>query len=91
MMQTHGYAVQDASSPLAPFVFSRREPGPHDVHIEILYCGICHTDLHQCRNDWAGSTYPMVPGHEIIGRVKAVGTQVTKLQVGDFAGVGCMV
>ncbi len=91
MLQTHGYAVQDASSPLAPFVFSRREPGPHDLHIDILYCGICHTDLHQCRNDWAGSTYPMVPGHEIIGRVKAVGAHVTKLKVGDFAGVGCMV
>ncbi len=91
MIQTHGYAVQNASSPLAPFVFSRRAPGPHDVHIEILYCGICHTDLHQCRNDWAGSTYPMVPGHEIIGRVKAAGAHVTRFKVGDFAGVGCMV
>lgn len=91
MIQTRGYAVQDASSPLAPFTFSRRAPGSHDVHIEILYCGICHTDLHQCRNDWGGSTYPMVPGHEIIGRVKAVGAQVAKLKVGDIAGVGCMV
>lgn len=91
MLPTHGYAVKSATSPLAPFAFSRRAPGPKDVHIEILYCGICHTDLHQCRNDWGGSTYPMVPGHEILGRVKAVGGQVTKLKVGDFAGVGCMV
>lgn len=91
MIQTHGYAVQSASSALEPFAFSRRVPGPKDVHIDILYCGICHTDLHQCRNDWGGSTYPMVPGHEIVGRVKSVGAEVTKLKVGDFAGVGCMV
>ena len=91
MIQAKGYAVQSATSPLAPFAFTRRVPGPNDVHIEILYCGICHTDLHQCRNDWGGSTYPMVPGHEIIGRVKAVGAAVTKLKAGDFAGVGCMV
>lgn len=91
MIQAKGYAVQSATSPLALFAFTRRVPGPNDVHIEILYCGICHTDLHQCRNDWGGSTYPMVPGHEIIGRVKAVGAAVKKLKAGDFAGVGCMV
>jgi uncharacterized zinc-type alcohol dehydrogenase-like protein len=91
MIQTKGYAVANASAPLAPFSFARRQPGPRDVHIEILYCGICHTDLHQCRNDWGGSIYPLVPGHEIIGRVAAVGPQVTKLKPGDIAGVGCMV
>ncbi len=91
MIQAHGYAVSSAASPLAPYAFTRRQPGPRDVHIEILFCGICHTDLHQCRNDWGHSIYPMVPGHEIIGRVVAVGTQVNKFKIGDIAGVGCMV
>ncbi len=91
MLQAKGYAVQDAHSPLAPFSFERRSPGPRDVQIEILYSGICHSDLHQARNDWHNSIYPMVPGHEIVGRVTAVGAQVTRLKVGDFAGVGCMV
>lgn len=91
MIHTHGYAAQSATSALAPFTFERREPGPHDVQIEILYCGICHSDLHQARNDWSNSLYPMVPGHEIVGRVAKVGPQVTKLKVGDHAGVGCMV
>lgn len=91
MIPVRGYAAQDAKSPLAPFSFERRDPGPHDVQIEILYCGICHSDLHQARNDWGGATYPMVPGHEIVGRVTAVGAHVRKLAVGDLAGVGCMV
>ncbi len=91
MIPARGYAAQDANSPLAPFSFERRDPGPHDVQIEILYCGICHSDLHQARNDWGGATYPMVPGHEIVGRVTAVGAHVRKLAVGDLAGVGCMV
>jgi uncharacterized zinc-type alcohol dehydrogenase-like protein len=91
MIKTRGYAAQSATSPLTPFSFERREPGPHDVQIEILYCGICHTDLHQVRNDWGGSMYPMVPGHEIVGRVTRVGAQVKKIQEDDFAGVGCMV
>jgi len=91
MTKTRGYAAQSATSPLTPFDFERREPGPHDVQIEILYCGICHTDLHQVRNDWSGSMYPMVPGHEIVGRVTRVGAKVTKFKVDDFAGVGCMV
>ena len=91
MTKTRGYAAQSATSPLTPFDFERREPGPHDVQIEILYCGICHTDLHQARNHWGGSMYPMVPGHEIVGRVTRVGAMVTKFKVDDFAGVGCMV
>jgi len=91
MIQVRGYAVHDAQSPLVPFNFERRDPGPHDVQIEILYAGICHSDLHQARNDWSNSIYPMVPGHEIVGRVVRVGAEVTKLKAGDYAGVGCMV
>jgi alcohol dehydrogenase (NADP+) len=91
MIKTRGYATESPTSPLIPFAFERREPGPHDVQIEILYCGICHTDLHQARNHWGGSLYPMVPGHEIVGRVTRVGAHVTKIKVDDFAGVGCMV
>ena len=91
MIEVRGYSVRDSRSPLAPFVFERREPGPLDVQIEILYCGICHSDLHQCRNDWSNSLYPMVPGHEIVGRVVRVGARVKKLKAGDLAAVGCMV
>jgi uncharacterized zinc-type alcohol dehydrogenase-like protein len=91
MPTAHGYAAHSATSDLVPFTFERREPGPHDVEIEVLYCGICHSDLHQARNDWQSSKYPMVPGHEIVGRVTRVGGHVTKLKVGDFAGVGCLV
>src|SRR5687768_17556829 len=91
MSLAHGYAAHDRNSPLVPFTFERRSPGPDDVSIEILYSGICHSDLHQARNDWSNSLYPMVPGHEIIGRVTEVGAQVKKFKVGDYAGVGCMV
>jgi len=91
MPQAKGYAAHDARSALVPFTFERRAPGPRDVQIEILYSGICHSDLHQARNDWNNSLYPMVPGHEIVGRVSAVGADVTKFKVGDLAGVGCMV
>ncbi len=91
MLKVRGYAVHDAHSPLVPFSFERRDPGPHDIQIEILYIGVCHSDLHQARNDWGGSIYPMVPGHEIIGRVVRVGSEVKKLKAGDFAGVGCLV
>lgn len=91
LMKTRGYAAHDKHSPLVPFIFERREPGPRDVQIEILYCGICHSDLHQVRDDWGGSLYPMVPGHEIVGRVTRVGAEVKKLKVDDLAGVGCMV
>jgi uncharacterized zinc-type alcohol dehydrogenase-like protein len=88
MIQVRGYAAHDAQSPLVPFTFERRERGPHDVQIEILYAGICHSDLHQARNDWSNSLYPMVPGHEIVGRVVAVGAHVKSLKAGDYAGVG---
>jgi alcohol dehydrogenase (NADP+) len=91
MSTVKAYAAKSATSPLAPFSFQRREPGPHDVQIDILYCGVCHSDLHQVRNDWRGSTFPIVPGHEIIGKVTATGPQVRKLKTGDTAGVGCMV
>lgn len=91
MSKTVGYAAYDAKSPLAPFSFERREPKADDVQIEILFCGVCHSDLHQVRNEWENSTYPLVPGHEIVGRVTAVGDAVSKFKVGDLAGVGCLV
>ena len=91
MSVTKAYAAQAATTPLTPFDFSRREPGPHDVQIEILYCGVCHSDIHQVRNEWGGSMYPMVPGHEIVGRITKVGEHVKKFKVGDLAGVGCFV
>ncbi|GAB2571160.1 NAD(P)-dependent alcohol dehydrogenase [Dyella jejuensis] len=86
-----GYAAQSATTPLAPHRFERREPRADDVVIDILYCGVCHSDIHQARNEWGGSHYPMVPGHEIIGRVAAVGEQVTGFKPGELVGVGCMV
>lgn len=91
MIATKAFAAQNATSPLGPFTFDRREPGAHDVQIEILYCGVCHSDIHQVRNEWGGSRYPMVPGHEIVGRVVKVGSHVTKFAAGDLAGVGCFV
>jgi alcohol dehydrogenase (NADP+) len=91
MLTAKGYAAQSAISPLAPFQFSRREPGPNDVVIEIQYCGICHSDLHQVRDEWDGSIYPMVPGHEIVGRISQTGINVTQFKEGDLAGVGCFV
>jgi len=91
MTKTPAYAALSATTPLTHFSIDRREPGPHDVKIEILYCGVCHSDLHTARSEWAGTKYPCVPGHEIVGRVTAVGAQVTKVKVGDRAGVGCMV
>jgi len=91
MLRTRAYAAHDATSPLAPFEVSRREPGDHDVLIDIAFCGVCHSDLHQVRNEWKTSSYPMVPGHEIVGRVVRAGPKVTKLREGDLAGVGCMV
>ena len=90
-MNVHGYATHSAQDDLAPFRFERRDPRPDDVVIDILFCGVCHSDLHQARNDWGGSIYPMVPGHEIIGRVAGVGSQVTRFKVGDPVGIGCMV
>ena len=87
----NAYATTSASSPLAPFSISRRKPAAKDVAIEILYSGICHSDVHQARNEWGNSIYPMVPGHEIVGRVTAIGDAVTKFKVGDLAGIGCIV
>ncbi len=85
------YAAHSATIPLTPFSFQRREPGPKDVQIEILYCGVCHSDLHTVRNEWTNTTYPVVPGHEIVGRVTKVGSDVRNFKAGDLAGVGCMV
>lgn len=90
-MKVSSYAAQNATTPLAPFVAERRDVRPDDVVIDILYCGVCHSDLHQARNDWGNSKFPMVPGHEIIGRVSAVGSAVTRFKAGDSVGVGCMV
>jgi uncharacterized zinc-type alcohol dehydrogenase-like protein len=90
-MKTIGYAARGVDSPLAPYGFERRELRANDVAIEILYCGVCHSDLHNARNDWGGATYPMVPGHEIIGQVIAVGPDVTHHRVGDHVAVGCLV
>ena len=91
MFTCTGYAVQNATDRLAPFDFKRRDPGPNDVEIEILYCGVCHSDLHQVRNEWQNTVYPCVPGHEIVGRISRVGVGVSTFEVGDLAGVGCMV
>ena len=90
-MKTNSYAANAATSPLAPFSFVRRDPGECDVQIEILFCGVCHSDVHTVRNEWHGTTYPCVPGHEIIGRVIKVGAKVEKFKAGDIAGVGCLV
>ena len=91
MIPVNAYAVQNATSPLAPFDFSRRDVGAHDVQIEILYCGVCHSDIHQVKNEWGNSIYPMVPGHEIVGRITKVGAHVKNFKEGDLAGVGCFV
>ena len=91
MPRIRAYAAQTAAAPLAPFEIPRREPGPHDVELEIDWCGVCHSDLHQVRDEWGGALFPMVPGHEIVGRVVRAGAAVTKLRAGDLAGVGCMV
>ena len=90
-MNVLGYATHSPTDALASYRFERREPRANDVVIEILYCGVCHSDLHQARNDWNNSIYPMVPGHEIIGRVISVGSAVTRFKPGDSVGVGCMV
>ena len=90
-MKAFGFAAFSADQDLAPYSFERRDLLPDDVAIDILYCGICHSDVHQARNDWKGSTYPMVPGHEIVGRVRALGPAVKGLKVGDPVAVGCMV
>jgi uncharacterized zinc-type alcohol dehydrogenase-like protein len=91
MPTTKAYASQTATSVVAPFTIERRNPKPHDVQLEILYCGICHSDLHTARNEWGGTIYPCVPGHEIVGRITAVGTHVKKFKVGAIVGIGCLV
>ena len=91
MPATKSYAALSATTPLVPYTIDRRNPKPHDVQIEILFCGVCHSDLHFARNDWGMSVFPIVPGHEIVGRVTAIGSAVTRFKVGDLAGIGCMV
>jgi alcohol dehydrogenase (NADP+) len=91
MTPAKAYAAVNSKAPLAPFQFERRSIREHDVAFEILYCGVCHSDIHQVRDEWGGSIYPMVPGHEIVGRVSAVGNKVTKYKIGDLVAVGCMV
>jgi uncharacterized zinc-type alcohol dehydrogenase-like protein len=91
MIASKGYAAKSAKAPLEPFSFERRDPGPTDIVIAIEFCGICHSDLHQVNEDWGPSLFPMVPGHEIVGRVMQAGSAVKKLKKGDLAAVGCMV
>src|SRR5512134_3011649 len=91
MLETRGYAALSPRSALGPFAFARREPRERDVVIDIAFCGVCHSDIHQARDEWGGALFPMVPGHEIVGRVSKVGAAVRKLRAGELAGVGCMV
>ncbi|MEA3045095.1 MAG: alcohol dehydrogenase [Sphingomonadales bacterium] len=91
MPPAKGYAAQAADTPLAPYSFARRELRPNDVAIDILFCGVCHSDLHTVRSEWPGTVYPCVPGHEIVGRVTAVGPKVTSFKAGDLAAIGCLV
>jgi alcohol dehydrogenase (NADP+) len=91
MIKTAAYAAVSAQSPLSPHTIERREPGPHDVLIDILYCGVCHSDIHQVRDEWGGSIFPMVPGHEIVGTIAKTGEQVIKWKTGDTVGVGCFI
>ena len=91
MRTTKAYATVNATAPLAPFTFQSRDPDPEEIQIQIQYCGVCHTDVHQARNEWHGTIYPCVPGHEIVGRVTKAGSRVKKFKEGDLAAVGCMV
>jgi uncharacterized zinc-type alcohol dehydrogenase-like protein len=91
MPRIPAYAAAASKQPLTPFAIDRRPPGPRDVAIDILFCGVCHSDVHQARDEWRGGIFPMVPGHEIVGRVRQVGKEVTRFKAGDLAGVGCMV
>lgn len=91
MSATKAYGAQSATTPVVPLTIERRSPKPHDVQMEILYCGVCHSDLHTARNEWGGTVYPCVPGHEIVGKVTAIGGHVKKFKVGDLAAIGCLV
>jgi len=90
-MLTKAFAAQSATTPLGPFAIERRAPLPKDVEIDILFCGVCHSDLHFARNEWGMTTYPVVPGHEIVGRVTRIGGDVKRFRPGDLAAVGCLV
>ena len=90
-MQVIAYGAHAGDQPLEPLTITRREPGPHDVQIDIAFCGVCHSDLHQVRSEWEGTQYPCVPGHEIVGRVRAVGAHVSGFRAGDLVGIGCIV
>src|SRR5436309_15327223 len=89
--KTPAYGARAAKAPVAPMTIERRDPGPHDVEIEILYCGICHSDMHKVNDDWGGTHFPVVPGHEIVGRVASRGAGATRFQEGGLVGVGCLV
>src|SRR3954471_3574469 len=91
MKEVKAFGTKAADASLQQLNINRRKPGPHDVEIEILYCGVCHSDLHTARNEWHGTVYPCVPGHEIVGKVVSAGSRVSKFKVGDQAAVGCMV
>lgn len=91
MISAIGYAAKDSSSRLEPFEFSRHDAGPNEVQIDVLFCGVCHSDIHQVKNEWSNTVYPCVPGHEVVGRVAKIGPGVTRHQVGDLVGVGCMI
>ncbi|XXF78012.1 NAD(P)-dependent alcohol dehydrogenase [Myxococcaceae bacterium GXIMD 01537] len=91
MQKTQAWGAPAAGKPLAPMTIERRAPGPHDVVLDVLFCGVCHSDIHQARDEWSGGIFPMVPGHEIVGRVVRLGGAASKFKVGDLAGVGCMV
>ncbi|RYY93675.1 MAG: NAD(P)-dependent alcohol dehydrogenase, partial [Alphaproteobacteria bacterium] len=91
MFDSAAYAAEAADTQLGPITIQRRDPTPNDVQIDILFCGVCHSDLHMARNEWGGTVYPVVPGHEILGRVAKVGANVTRFKQGDLVGVGCMV
>jgi uncharacterized zinc-type alcohol dehydrogenase-like protein len=91
MISSQGYAALSANTSLVPFSFKRKSPSANEVHIQILYCGICHSDVHQAKNEWNNGYYPMVPGHEIVGKVLSVGSQVKKFKTGDHVGVGCLI
>ena len=91
MLATKAYVTPKVKAPLAPFNIERRELGPKDILIKIAYCGVCHSDVHQARDEWGGAIFPMVPGHEIVGTVTKIGADVKKFKVGDTVGVGCMV
>ena len=91
MTKARAFAAFNKSDPLGPFTFDRRDPGPRDVEFEVLFCGVCHSDLHTARSEWPGTVYPVVPGHEIVGRVSRIGRDVKGFKAGDLAAVGCMV